>query len=388
MSTSHDEGARDYRTLAAELKDGSPAPDALTRARMEQRLVSARRAPARSSRGPIVFVAGLGLAAAAAIALFVSAGDPDEASPTVARFEVREVGAASQRGTLEEGSVLRTGAGEVADVRIVDSRVHLEPGTEVRIATLAEGRLAIELAHGEVLVEFHPRRRGEEHLSVSTSEARVEVVGTVFRVRAGDASTTVSVSEGRVRVVPQEDERGERAVSAGESWTVEARLAQLEPEEEPIALAPPSEEAVPVPPEPVSPPAPRAPSPSAQLARARGLVQAGDAEGAEVLLRSIADGPGSNAVRAEALTRLGDLLRRTRPHDAESAYQRAASTGEGEWSAMADYALGRLRWRELGQPDLARESYRRYLERAPNGALAAQARAALCSLGDASSCTP
>jgi hypothetical protein len=52
----------------------------------------------------------------------------------------------------------------------------------------------------------------------------------------------------------------------------------------------------------------------------------------------------------------------------------------------ARFALGRLLERYAHDESGAASAYRRYLERAPQGALAAQARQALCRLGDASYC--
>jgi TolA-binding protein len=50
------------------------------------------------------------------------------------------------------------------------------------------------------------------------------------------------------------------------------------------------------------------------------------------------------------------------------------------------FALARLSERYTDDRSAAGAVYREYLERAPKGALAAQAREALCRLGDAASC--
>ncbi len=407
-----------HESVAAALRELPRGPDELTKARMEKRLLAAARAgetrPERG-RGPWL-AAGIGVVAlAAAIALWVRAGEPEA---PVARFEVRDVGAAGQRGTLEEGSVLRTGAQEEADIRIADSRVHLAPGTEVRIAHLSPERLSLELTTGEVEVEFHPRNRGEEHLDVTSAHARVEVVGTVFRVRADAAHTEVAVSEGRVRVVPRHGE-APRFVSAGESTEVgEARAAATEvaPAEElrtgevtevartteteprPESSESGSSEPVLAENEPTEPestdngavtpesPAPRPPSARALLARARAQQRAHDYPAAAATLEGLLAGRAPAGVRAEALVLLGDLRLRDDPAAAARAYEDAIVAGSGASRSNALFSLARVEERRLGDPGRARETYRRYLQEAPEGALAAQARAALCRLGDTTSC--
>ncbi|HJL18478.1 MAG TPA: FecR domain-containing protein [Sandaracinaceae bacterium LLY-WYZ-13_1] len=219
--------------VAEVLREHPPALDELSKARLERRLVASSQAssgpspaPSRAARrGPWIAV-GLGLAAAAAaLAVLLRPGEP--AAP-VARFEVREVTSSAQRGTLEEGSVLPTGPGEVAEVRIGDSRVRLAPGGRLSLATLAPGRLDLELTRGEVRVGFHPRERGREHLSVTTPEARVEVVGTVFTVRARGGVTEVRVSEGTVRVVPRDGGEARLVRAGGSTRVASPRAAAAE----------------------------------------------------------------------------------------------------------------------------------------------------------------
>lgn len=387
-------GLKDHEALAEQLRDQPPVPDDLARARMEKRLLAAatRREPeasrpSRTTAGRWVAVGGVALAAAAAM-LFFLLRDPGPEAP-VARFEVREIGTSTQRGTLEEGSVLRTGEGEVADIRIASSSVRLSPSSRVRIATLSEDRLSLELATGEVRVEFHPARRGEEHLHVTTAHARVEVVGTVFAVRAEEEATEVSVTEGRVRVVSLRGGEA-RMVGAGESTRVGGERTAVAAPALPVPPPVVEEPAPELDPAPSAPaqtePAPSAPTPAQLLARARAQSRE-HPERAERTLRGLLRGRAPRRVRAEALTLLGDLMRRGgRAREAAEAYTEAADLGAGATSQMAIYALARLQQRQLGQPERARRSYRRYLEEAPRGPLAGQARAALCRLGDAASC--
>jgi transmembrane sensor len=339
---------------------------------------------------------GVALAAAAAVLFFVLR--PAAPVTPIARFEVRDVDSAGQRGTLEEGSELPTGPGEVADVRIADSRVHLEPDSRLRIATLAPGRLDLELRRGEVRVGFHPRERGREHLTVATPEARVEVVGTVFTVRARDGVTEVRVSEGTVRVVPRAGGEA-RLVHAGESTRMGSARAEAPPREtvETVETEAPEHAGVEAEGDPTAEPPPAvdpsgerapAPRPRALLARARRLLADGRGDRAEPILRRVADGSGPARIRAEAWTLVGDLSQRSgRLDQASGAYGRAAELGRGSMvGPNAIYALGRLQERRLDDAAAARRSYARYLDEAPEGPLAAQARRALCRLGEQSRC--
>jgi len=392
---------RGSEAVAQRLREQPPTLDELAKARGERTLLAAVKAGERASTegagrgvGRIALGGVAALVAAAALLALWRGGAPTD---RVARFELREIDATAQRGTLEPGSVLETGEGEVAEVTVQESRVRLSPGSRMRIAALAEDRLELELDRGEVRVEFHPRERGREALSVTTAQARVEVVGTVFTVRAGDARTEVSVREGVVRVVPS-DAGEPRQLHAGERWTVAPRRAEVaEPAiedervpEEPVARAEPGEADAPdapVPPATVVPTPTPAPTPAARLATARRWIAAGRADRAEPELRAILDAPAPRAVQAEAATLLGDLAQRSGRLDAAAAaYARAAEVGTGAVGHNAIYALARLQERRLRDPAAARASYARYLAEAPEGALSGHAREALCRLGDAARC--
>ncbi len=396
---------RGSEAAAELLRAHPPTLDEVATARGERQLLTAAAKPrAAAQDGPAStasrrggrWVAGVGIAAAAALLLWLRPwASPDE--QRVARFELREVDATSQRGTLEVGSILETGQGEVAEVAVDDSRVRLAPGSRMRIATLSEGRTDLELERGEVTVEFHPRQRGREHLTVSTAHARVEVVGTVFTVRARETETDVEVREGVVRVVPLRA-GGPRELHAGESATVGAPQPSAaaspsagspseangepgrEAASEPERVVPAAEGEAPAPPRP--------PSPAERLATARRWLTHGRVDRAEPELRAVLAARAPAAVHAEAATLLGDLTQRSgRLEEAASLYARAATLGEGGVVGHnAIYALARLQERRLRDRAAARASYARYLDEAPEGALASQARHALCRLGDRARC--
>jgi hypothetical protein len=120
-----------------------------------------------------------------------------------------------------------------------------------------------------------------------------------------------------------------------------------------------------------------------RLDQARALLREGRHPAARAKLRGISDRSAPQRYRVEALTLLaeshtaqGDVRRAT------EAYQLASDIGartpQGD---NAQFALARLLERFTRDREAAARAYERYLERAPNGALAAQARGALCRLG-------
>lgn len=385
---------KDSDAVAEALREDPPRLDDLAKARMERRLLEAAKGPrvARpepAGRPVTPWVAGgLAIAAAVGLAVFAFREDPAPAASRVARMELRGGGATRQSGTIDEGSSLRTGADETAEITVEDSIVRLEPSTEVRLETLSADRMAFALARGAVRVEFHPRARGREGMSVRTGRATVEVVGTVFTVRETETATEVTVTEGRVRVVPLGGEA--RSVGAGEGTRVEHERraeAAIDPPRE--AADQPAEPAAPEPaPPPESARERHAQSPAQRLARARRLVAEGDNAGAEALLHGVARTTDATpAIRAQAATLLGDLLqRRGELRGAAEAYESAARQRAGHLSHLAIYDLARMQERRMGDRDAARASYRRYLDESGNGPLAGPARQALCRLGDAASC--
>lgn len=398
---------RNSQALAEALREDPPVLDELARARIEKRILAAAAAPreARRSRAPIAIAGALALAAAAALA-FVALREGAPEAP-VARIHLYDVGAAEQRGTLDEGSTVSTGATEQADVRVADTRVRIGSASRLRIATLTADHLGLDLLEGSIHVAYRPRERGRERLTVETPSARVEVVGTVFRVEVRERTTEVSVSEGTVRVVPHDGSEprfvraGERTVvtrassdpavsrlevggstegtgppeaggpgAAGASETVEAEGAGMPAtggtgeDESARATVLPSLD------------------PAARLERAKSL---GRTAAAARILRELTRPNTPAEVRTEAWSTLGDLHRSAgRLHEAARAYEQAAQVGRGTASGHnAIYLLARLH-QQRGDREAARASYERYLREAPSGALAEQARRALLRLEAAS----
>lgn len=402
--------------VAQVLRENPPHPDDLARARLEKRLVQAALAPRPVRRSPRVVVAasaGVALAAAVLLAVVLISHDADEGTAPIAQFERRGAATSLERGTLEEGSTLRTGEDEVAEIRVAGSWARIGGASRARIVRLSHDELTLELEEGSVDVTYHPREPGRERMTLETPNARVEVVGTVFHVSARPDATEVSVSEGTVRVVPRSGPATTRLVHAGESTRI-VRDAQsaAEPETNSERPGEPGEhagvEAIPgvsqeeapgeEPPhgpeqQPELNPAPAeapadaaeraAPTPAERLEHARQLIEQGRAPAARRVLDALRRSSASVEVRAEAWMLIADVdLRGDRLEAAAQAYANAEREGRGTpGGAIAIFSLARLQHRRLGDRDAARVSYERYLAAAPNGALSSQAKHALCSLG-------
>ncbi|MEZ4250296.1 MAG: FecR family protein [Polyangiales bacterium] len=223
--------ARDARELAEALRENPPALDDVARARMEKSLLTAARtvrppvAPPKRSGRPFAAGLGSGLAVAAAVLLgwlYFDAAPSTSETGAVASFEAFAGDSPVRSGEFAEGEAVTTDEEQRVRAYFADRRVEVEvgPSSRTRFLRLDGNDLAVALDRGSVRVSFHPERRGERTLAIETPLARVEVVGTVFRVNVGSAGTRVSVEEGIVRVVPREG--SERFVHAGESLQVAA----------------------------------------------------------------------------------------------------------------------------------------------------------------------
>lgn len=409
--------------LAAKLRSEPPELDELSKARMERALIERRAAsePAPRSRVP-TFVAGLAVgavAAAAITAVFIGGEEPPRtarrAEPTkvapvvpvaeapadgAVAFEALRDGVPVRRGHFAEGETVQTVGDQLMRVRFGGERsaptslVEVAPDSRVRFGRAWGDDLEVRLERGNVRVEFHPERRGEEHLVVRTRDGRVEVVGTAFEVRLGPEGTEVIVEEGTVRLVgPGEP----RLVSHGErAW-----LRRIGADDGATAAPAPRPRAEPEAPSPASveddrdegsaaaPPSAVIPSlrPNLRFELADRYFAQGRFEQARhelyAITRSAAEGP----VRAQAWVRVAEAFARERHWSrAAEAYRRAARAGRG--TAHGDgalFALGRL-LEEQGDAPGARAAHLRYLDVAPSGPLAAEARRALCGLGETELC--
>ena len=214
-----------HADVARALRDAPPEMDDLRQMRLERRVLAATEqgvgAPLASPRAPSEvlpmrrvlpsarFTMGvLALAAAALLGYLLRGGiEQTSTNPLVegAHFAlVRAEGRADGRlaqGRLAEGANVATHSGERGSVEVGDVTAHLAERTTLSLESDDANDVAMRLEAGSTEFAFHPHQRGAQHLTVTTPNARVEVVGTVFTVRVDGAGTEVSVSEGTVRVV-------------------------------------------------------------------------------------------------------------------------------------------------------------------------------------------
>lgn len=379
----------------------------MTRARLERNLVEAWRARGAHAVPLLRTHLGLSRAAwvgsiAASAALGVALGfmvlrHPDaarlEQTPSVAHFDLVIGDGAVQSGTVVAGQVLESGKHGHIEVSLGQSRIDIAPDSRVRFEKLEHDELRLSLVQGRVDVAFHPEYKGEQRLSVETSAARVLVVGTQFAVETtANRETHVSVSEGVVRVEPR---RGGQSllVRAGEQVTVGAeREQQLSKEPIDASQLPVAK------PEPIRPEhsmngrsarARKAKADSraksdyeARLENARQLLLQGKHAAARDKLERITERavPPSTRVEALVLTAESYTAQGQVPR-AAAAYRQAVEAAPREPAGHnALFALARLLDRYTHDNGSAAAAYREYLAKAPHGALARQARDALCRL--------
>ncbi len=430
--------------------------DDLARMRLERKLLTEVAFGARSDEPtrrraprPLVYFASAAAVAAAAAGVVLYVGHeqrlPSDA-PMAASFRSYEDGETRDRGELHAGRTVRAAERQRVEVRFGASRVDVTPRSVARFTELDPDRVEVFLGAGAVEVQFHPDRPGEQTLAIDTESARVEVVGTVFRVEVGaDGGTTVAVEEGVVRVAPRAGE-DERLVRAGERTTVALADVALDalPDEDPapwLARAragPPSEVGAPrgsdaatyetasepthetasdcgasasaieqsVGPalassgDPVASAdetalgmddesAPMAPIPPLELDARFDLAESLQTRGEQARSRHILYGIARSPLRVEhrvrAWTMIAESYEADRdPVEAAGAYQRAVQAGGRSIAAQnALLALARLREQELHDIPEAMAAYRRLLELAPSGPHAVRCREALCRLSDA-----
>lgn len=395
--------------IADALRNDSTQLPEMARARMERNLVEAWRA--RSAHavplprlraglsllsrgvwiGSIAGSAALGVTLALLILRSAEVPQPAAAPAATAHFDLVIGDGAVQSGTLVAGQVLESGKHGHIEVSLAQSRIDIAPESRVRFEKLERDELRLSLVQGRVDVAFHPERRGEQHLSVETSAARVIVVGTQFAVEAAaNRETRVAVSEGVVRVEPR---RGGAPllVHAGEQVTVGTEREQ-QLSKEPLKAAPLPAAVTPIPREASAPRSARGRKAKAstgsdyevRLENARQLLLQGKHKEARDRLERITEGSVPAGTRVEALvltaesyTAQGQVPR------AAAAYRRAVESAPREPAGHnALFALARLLDRYTADNDAAASAYREYLAKAPHGALARQARDALCRLSN------
>jgi len=120
---------------------------------------------------------------------------------------------------LPAGSVIRTGNGSRALVRLADGSM-VETGERSEFSVSATRRdLTVDLGRGRVIVQAAKQRQG--HLYVLARDCRVAVTGTVFSVNSGLKGARVSVVEGQVRVAHK---GGEHLLAAGQQYSSSAAM--------------------------------------------------------------------------------------------------------------------------------------------------------------------
>lgn len=101
----------------------------------------------------------------------------------------------------DDSSRMRTAVGEQRSLSLADgSIVHLNTDTEI-VIDIGSRERRIELLHGEG--RFDVAKDGLRPFIVSTSQASVRALGTIFNVKALEERTAVTVLEGRVEVMSQ-----------------------------------------------------------------------------------------------------------------------------------------------------------------------------------------
>ena len=322
------------------------------------------------------WVPTVGLAAAAAIVLWMRAGGQAPSTPPLVGYAaIQTLRGAVTVGDRPSAAAARVPVGQ-AIVLAADAgaQLALDSGAIVRAQGPArvvfEGSardVAIRLVSGKLDAEVTHRRQGET-FAVVTADARVVVRGTKFSVAVAASGSHVDVSEGRVSVELADGHT--TLVSAGESFDSGAASD--------TEVAPPAA---------VASPASVAPMDCADITRAcqvaaragRASMRGGDAERA---LRIVTEarragndvdggcGGGARAcedelryLRAEALNQAGRL------DEAVGAYR--ALDRKGAPSAMrqnALYAAAQIEKR-TGRLSAASADFERALAVAPRGAL-------------------
>lgn len=330
---------------------------------IERALASDRRSlPVMRGRRSLFVLSAAGVAAAAA-ATFLLVGRPVP-QPVAQRTTVpvvQPVEGAAQSATLEiEASVV--------EVRqLAHARVELAAGTRIRFD---QERSTIALECGQVNVDVDVSEG--RPFRVSTSQFRVEVLGTQFTV----TPDTVRVARGHVQVFGLDGSVLARDLSAGASFSYGTPATPGEGVAEPGLAGSPSEISE-------SPSSPAAPSAHALLARAREALSRNNTRGARELVERAERSDPRRSDLAEASTLRAEVALLER--DMQGALRsyllvasRYADLAAGENAAFAAAQLA-----ARAEPGRERELLNRYLERYPRGRFVAETRKRLGKLSRA-----
>ena len=306
------------RLLEAAERESAPPPVSLMR-------VWRRVVAAREQRRPARVLAVFAFAAAAAAAAVLLWPRTISLATLAERSGVVELSGASGV-ELPAGAGVSVGEGQ-ALVALRDARITVNAETRVGVPR----ERTMDLFQGEVSVVTHGL------VTIAAGAVRVEAVSASFLLRMETRGITLNVREGTVRV-------GDKAVSAGESWSTI-------PPEPPLRLEPPR------PAEP--PPAPaivEAPRPPRQQLIAR--------------IEEPVPAPLPPPETDEA------LHGRAQTAESEGRYAEAAalyaelSEHAGPRAGTSLYELARVRQRFLAQPGAALLAIDEYRRRFPDGPLA------------------
>ena len=170
------------------------------------------------------------------------------------------------RGQVQEGpSAEKLHAGRAGEELPASTIVRTGPDSEARLSLAAGGEVVLvangalvlpaeakgllRLEAGAIDVQVVPRAEDERPFGIETALARIEAIGTRFRVVHEAGFTSVDVQEGKVRFVSLRSDE-EQLIVAGKAAKVDGsgRVAEIPAGGLQVAVAPP-----PVEPEPVQP---------------------------------------------------------------------------------------------------------------------------------------
>jgi hypothetical protein len=345
------------KKAAGELSEG-----ARSRAIKNALSATATRKPSlRVARTGPRWALGLGLAAAAAITLWlVRTPAPETAKLTQrpAAIAHSEKPPATQPKPVEvppdtnDGPVLVESKGRESHT-FAHATVAFAPATRTRFDAATR---TLSLEQGTIDVDVDASRG--QTFSVLTQNFRVEVLGTRFSVNAEG----VRVEHGRVRVLSREGAELRPLLSAGETF----QFGQDKP-----ASAHPSSKAT----------KPSPASASALLTEARAALSRDDKAGARALIKQAEVAHPSRAERAELGTLRAELsLLEQNSAEALRAY-RDVATKYAELPAGENAAFAAAQLATKAAPTETRPLLAAYLERYPHGRFVNEARERLRRLG-------
>jgi hypothetical protein len=364
----------DPRELLERIADAAPAPGGARREHEVRRAIDAGLAgpAAPPARAWVRWVAlGVGLAAAAAIALFWF-GARRAGEPAV----IVEAGAIA---APRAGQLVEVPADAPAVVRTPD-RSRIEAAAATRFVRVDREATRWRLEDGALRAEVSKRAPGET-FEIATAEATVAVVGTRFVVERRAARTQVRVEEGVVRVTPVGG--APVMLRAGEMWPAEeVKTARAQV---PVPVP------VPVPPtiDPIEPsPAPVKPAPAPAKAfdagAIRRIIRAGKLGDARSMIESGRKATSS----ARGLAELGILAA-----EADLAERKTRSAIDKYLAVLRDYpstpqaeqALFAAAQLAFDRPDAGYKPaalLRDYLDTYPRGVFAKDAQRLLDRAGE------